>query len=225
MNVVERRNSVLTHTYLCMALSLLISFLSSLAFIHSPIAYAMLASGLHGVLVFVIMLIVECTLIHFVWKNAIHNPTLGLITLLIFSAVDGATLSGIFLVYSIHLIEQAFLISTVTFGAMSATGAFMKKNLSSWERPLMGMVIALLVVWFVELFLQSPVIYLVFSGIGIIIFSVLTMVDTNKIAHLADDSTLNPNSLAIIGALALYLDFINLFIYILNIVSSFSNNN
>ncbi|MFH1076564.1 MAG: Bax inhibitor-1/YccA family protein [Pseudomonadota bacterium] len=144
---------------------------------------------------------------------------------LLYSILNGATLSFIFLVYTSASISSTFLICSATFVACSAYGMITKRDLTSFggfiSMGLIGIVIASLV----NLFLKSPAVYMAVSYIGVFIFVGLTAYDTQKLKHMAltQPAELDSGAVrkgAILGALSLYLDFINLFLMLLRILGS-----
>jgi len=139
---------------------------------------------------------------------------------LLYSAINGLTLSFIFLVYTQSSIVSTFFITAGTFGAMSVYGAVTKRDLTSWGGFFFMGLIGLIIASVVNMFLHSEMIYWITSFIGVFIFVGLTAYDTQKIrrmsqAGFADEAS--RKKMAILGALTLYLDFINLFLYLLRI--------
>ena len=137
-----------------------------------------------------------------------------------FAAVMGVSLSSIFLIYTSNSIAQVFLITAIAFAGLSLYGYTTKKDLSGWGTFLMMGVIGLIVAMVVNIFLQSPAMMFAISAIGVLIFAGLTAYDTQKIkttylqmAHSGDTEWLG--KAAIMGALSLYLDFINMFVMML----------
>ena len=146
--------------------------------------------------------------------------TAGLIFLL-YSVLNGVTFSVIFLAYTMQSIASTFFITAGTFGAMSLIGYFTKKDLSGFGRFLMMSLIGLLIATVVNLFLQSTMLMWICTYAGVLIFSGLTVYDTQKIKNmfLMHGAEMNESTmkLALMGSLTLYLDFINLFLYLLRI--------
>ena len=144
----------------------------------------------------------------------------GLIFLL-YSVLNGVTFSVIFLAYTEQSIASTFFITAGTFGAMSLIGYFTKKDLSGFGRFLMMSLIGLLIATVVNLFLQSTMLMWICTYAGVLIFSGLTVYDTQKIKNmfLMHGAEMNESTmkLALMGSLTLYLDFINLFLYLLRI--------
>ena len=134
-----------------------------------------------------------------------------------FAAVMGLSLSSIFLVYTGTSIAKVFFISAATFGAMSLYGYTTQRNLSAMGSFLMMGLIGLIIAMLVNLFLKSTGLDFVISAVGVLIFAGLTAWDTQRIKEMFDpmeDGTIVGRK-AVMGALSLYLDFINLFLFLL----------
>ena len=130
-------------------------------------------------------------------------------------------LCTIFLAYSPGSIAKTFFITAGTFGAMSVYGYFTPNDLSRWGSFLFMALIGLIIASLVNIFMHSSTLDWIISIAGVIIFIGLTAWDTQKIKTMAAHSNgFNPSSLATIGALTLYLDFINLFLYLLRFFGS-----
>jgi FtsH-binding integral membrane protein len=141
----------------------------------------------------------------------------------IYSALNGLTLSVIFLAYTRASIASTFFVTAGTFGVMSVYGYTTKKDLSSWGSFFFMGLIGIIIASVVNIFLKSPMVYWVVTYAGILVFVGLTAYDTNKLkqmalAGFADEETEGKS--AVMGALALYLDFINLFLMLLRIFGS-----
>jgi len=139
---------------------------------------------------------------------------------LLYSAINGLTLSFIFLVYTSSSIASTFFITAGTFAAMSAYGALTKRDLTSWGSFLFMGLIGLVIASIANIFMQSEMIYWVTSYIGVFIFVGLTAYDTQKIRRMSQAGVADASSrkkMAILGALTLYLDFINMFLFMLRI--------
>ena len=142
-----------------------------------------------------------------------------------FAAVMGLSISWIFLVFTSYSIIQVFLITAIAFAGLSLWGYTTKKDISGWGSFLIMGVIGLLVAMVINIFLQSPAMMYAISMIGVLIFAGLTAYDTQKIktdyiahAHAMDSEWLAKS--AIMGALSLYLDFINLFMFLLQFLGN-----
>ena len=137
----------------------------------------------------------------------------------IFAGLMGASLSSIFLAYTGTSITRVFFITSGTFGAMSIYGYTTKKDLTKLGSFLFMGLIGIIIASLVNLFLNSSMMYFVISIIGVLVFVGLTAYDTQKIKnmYLASDSGEMIGKKAVMGALTLYLDFINLFIMLLRL--------
>lgn len=204
--------------YVWMTLALVITAITSVGVATSPLLMQVIFSNK---LLFFGMLIAEVGLV--VWLSArVHKLSLGTATLLfiLYSVLNGATLSMIFVAYSMTAIAKTFLVTACTFGAMAVYGYFTESDLSSWGRLLMMALIGLIIAAVVNIFLGSTMMDLVVSCIGVLVFVGLTAYDSQKIKkwlsyqEYADEGA---QKIALMGALTLYLDFVNLFLYLLRI--------
>lgn len=137
----------------------------------------------------------------------------------IFAALMGLFMSSIFVTYTGVSIARVFFITAGTFGAMSLYGYTTKRDLTGWGSFLMMGLIGMLIGMVVNWFLASAMLYYLVSAVGIIVFVGLTAYDTQRIKeqYYAGDSADIAGKKAIMGALRLYLDFINLFILLLSL--------
>jgi hypothetical protein len=135
----------------------------------------------------------------------------------VFAALMGLSLSSIFLVYTAQSITQTFFITAASFGALSLWGYTTKRDLTGMGTFLFMGVIGLIIAMVVNIFLASPALQFAISGIGVLVFAGLTAYDTQKIKEMyyEGDEVLVAGRKAIMGALTLYLDFINLFSFLL----------
>ena len=140
-----------------------------------------------------------------------------------FAAVMGVSISYIFVVFTDFSIAQVFLITAISFAGLSLWGYTTKKDISGWGSFLIMGVIGLIVASIVNIFIGSPAIMFAISVLGVLIFAGLTAYDTQDIkneylahAHHGDSEWLGKS--AIMGALRLYLDFINMFIMLLSLM-------
>lgn len=167
------------------------------------------------------LIIFELGIVFWMSKNITNissNMAIGLFML--YSALNGLTLSAILLVYTASSIASTFFITAGTFGAMSIYGYFTKKDLTSWGNLLFMALIGLIVASVVNIFWASSTMYWIITYAGVFIFVGLTAYDTQKIKNMSlelDAESEEGRKGAIMGALALYLDFINLFILLLRI--------
>jgi uncharacterized protein len=138
------------------------------------------------------------------------------VTFLIFSALMGLSISSIFFVYTAASIYQAFFTAAGMFGAMSVYGMVTKRDLTSWGSFFFMGLIGIIICSVINIWLKSPGLAWAVSFLGVFIFLGLTAYDTQKLKSYATVPELRGN-LAIYGALALYLDFINLFLMLLRL--------
>lgn len=138
----------------------------------------------------------------------------------LFTVINGVTLSSIFVIYTMASIAQTFFICSATFGVMAVYGYTTKRDLSSMGKLLFMALIGLIIATVVNIFMRSSGLDMAISYIGVLVFVGLTAWDTQKIKLMlanAEDMGEGAQKIALIGALSLYLDFINLFIYLLRI--------
>ncbi|GHS85966.1 membrane protein [Synergistales bacterium] len=167
------------------------------------------------------LIVVEVGLVFFLSMgiNRVSAATASTL-FIIYSLLNGVTLSSILLVYTGESVFTAFLTTAGMFGAMSVYGLYTKRDLTSVGGFLMMGLWGLIIAMVVNMFLGSGMLDLVISGIGVVVFMGLTAYDTQYLRELGGNVDVNglddqPRKLVIIGALKLYLDFINLFIYLL----------
>ena len=137
----------------------------------------------------------------------------------LFAALMGLSLSWILLVYTGVSVARVFFITSATFGAMSIYGYTTKRDLTRFGSFLMMGLIGIIIASLVNIFLKSSMMYFVISILGVLIFVGLTAYDTQKIKNMyySSDNEEQSGKKAIMGALTLYLDFINLFIMMLRL--------
>lgn len=159
----------------------------------------------------------------FALSAAINRLSLTTATLLfvLYSLLNGITLSSVFLVYTMSSIGSVFLITAATFGVMAFVGYTTKTDLSSMGKILLMALIGLIIATLVNVFLvKSTGFDLIISYAGVLIFVGLTAYDSQKIKEMllqAPDAGEGAQKIALLGALSLYLDFVNLFLYLLRI--------
>lgn len=142
------------------------------------------------------------------------------VVFLLYSGLTGLTLSSIFLLYTAGSIASTFVVSSLTFGAMSVYGLVTKRSLDGVGSFCFMGLIGLIVASLVNIFLKSTMLEFVVSCVGVIVFVGLTAYDTRRLKIMAaqvDADSEDGRKGAIVGALALYLDFINLFLMLLRL--------
>lgn len=204
---VERSNSMAA-VYGWMSVGLALTAMVSMTVVESPELFRALFGNRA---VFYGLILAEFGLVFTIGGFAIRmGAAVAAPLFLLYSALNGVTISGIFLVYTGQSIASAFLSTAGTFAVMSIYGLTTRRDLASLGSfcfmGLVGVVIASIV----NIFLHSPMIQFVVSGIGLIVFIGLTAYDTQKLKGASGGA-------AVAGALALYLDFINMFLFILQL--------
>ncbi len=153
---------------------------------------------------------------------AINRLSLTTATLMfvLYSVINGATMSFIFLAYTMSSITSVFFITAGTFAVMALFGYFTKTDLSSMGKILFMALIGIIIATIVNIFVKSSGLEMILNYLGVLIFVGLTAYDTQKIKQMlqmAPDAGEGAQKIALLGALSLYLDFINLFLYLLRI--------
>ncbi len=171
---------------------------------------------------FYILIFVELGLVWWM-SSRIDSMSSGFATglFILYSALNGVTLSVLFMIYTSASIASTFFITAGTFAACSAYGYFTKKDLTSMGGFLFMALIGLIIASVVNWFLASPALYWLISYVGVAIFIGLTAYDTQKLKKMSlglDVDSEQGKKGAVMGALALYLDFINMFIFLLRII-------
>ena len=156
---------------------------------------------------------------------AINRLSLTTATLMfvLYSVINGATMSFIFLVYTQSSIVNVFFITAGTFAAMALFGYFTKADLSSLGKILIMALIGIIIATIVNIFTKSEGLTVILNYLGVLVFVGLTAYDSQKIKQMlmmAPDAGEGAQKIALLGALSLYLDFINLFLYLLRIFGS-----
>ncbi|HEY2586544.1 MAG TPA: Bax inhibitor-1/YccA family protein [Tepidisphaeraceae bacterium] len=151
------------------------------------------------------------------------GPTGATILFMLFSAVNGLVLSGILLIYAKAIIASAFLITAAMFGAMSVYGLVTRRDLTSLGAYLFMGLIGIIIASVVSIFWHPTWLTVVINYVGVFIFVGLTAYDTQRLKHIALETQNDPRlaaRLSINGALMLYLDFLNLFLFIVSILGN-----
>ncbi len=142
---------------------------------------------------------------------------------ILYSAITGLTFSSIFVVFSMSSIATTFFITAGMFAAMALVGSFTKKDLSGMGKFALMALIGLIIAGIVNMFLRNAMMDFIVSGIGVLVFAGLTAYDSQKIRQMLQmQSEINESTqkLALFGSLSLYLDFINIFLYLLRFFGS-----
>lgn len=219
LSMSETFPALMRKVYVWMTLALVITGITAYGVASSP--GLMMAIATNSIL-FWGLIIAEFALVISI-TAAINRLSLSTATLLfvLYSVVNGATMSFIFAVYTSTSIASVFFITAGTFAVMAFIGYTTKTDLSSMGKILLMALIGMIIASLVNVFLiKSSGFDLIISYIGVLVFVGLTAYDSQKIKQMllsAPDAGEGAQKLALLGALSLYLDFINLFIYLLRI--------
>lgn len=212
-------SAILKNVYLWMTMALLISGFTAMLVAGNPVLIEKIFAG-RGTLF--LLFLAQFGLIWLI-SSRIGTMSFTTATLLFiaYSLLTGVTLSSIFVLFTVGSIASVFFITAGTFASVSIYGFITKKDLSTWRSYLLMGLIGLIIASIVNWFLASELMYWIISYVGVIIFVGLTAYDTQKIKQLASacyaENEETQNKVALLGAITLYLDFINLFLYILRI--------
>ena len=214
--------ALMRKVFVWMTLALAITGLTAYGVATSPAILSLIFSSK---VTFFGLIIAEFALV-FAISGAINRLSLSTATMLfiLYSVINGATLSSIFFAFSVATISKVFFITAGTFGAMALVGYTTKTDLTSMGKLLFMALLGIIIASVVNMFVASSGLDLILSYVGVLVFVGLTAYDTQKIKQMcqpAPDAGESAQKLALIGALSLYLDFINLFLYLLRI---FGNN-
>ncbi len=204
----------ISKTYLFMVLALGLTAL---------IAYFTVSTGFISILfksslVFFGLIIAEFVVVFWLSSSILRlSTTTAIFGFLLYSVLNGLTLSSIFLIYTRSSIVMAFLITAGMFFIMSLVGFTTKTNLLSFGGYLTTALIGLIIVSIVNIFLKSTGLYWIISAAGVLIFTILIAYSTQKLKIIANIASLENDSarFAVLAALELYLNFINLLLYVL----------
>lgn len=210
--------ALMRKVFVWMTLALAITGLTAYGVATSPAILSLIFSSK---VTFFGLIIAEFALV-FAISGAINRLSLSTATMLfiLYSVINGATLSSIFFAFSVATISKVFFITAGTFGAMALVGYTTKTDLTSMGKLLFMALLGIIIASVVNIFVASSGLDLILSYVGVLVFVGLTAYDTQKIKQMcqaAPDAGESAQKLALIGALSLYLDFINLFLYLLRI--------
>lgn len=216
----QRERSFIRQVYMWMALALLTTAAVAFSISISPSLMEALFSNRSS---FFVLAIAEVLIVAYL-SGRIHKMTsqTALLVFAVYSILNGITFSWIFLAYSLGSIASVFITTAGTFGVMCAYGYVTKKDLSSIGNLCFMALIGLIIASIVNIFIVNNAFSMIISVVGVIIFVALTAYDMQKIKRMA--ASLNysldadyTSKVSILGALTLYLDFINLFLYLLRL--------
>lgn len=214
-------SDVLTKSFLFMFLALLVTGITSLIVARSTFWISVVRNP--APLIIFAILEIACVIgATFAMKR--NNLVLSAVLFGAYSILNGVTLSIIFLAYQLGSIVQVFFIAAAIFGAMAVIGATTKKDLSNLGMICIVGLFGIIIASIVNMFLKSSGMDYVISIIGVVIFTGLTAYDVQKIKKMAATNVgYHPMVLGLYGAMELYLDFINLFLYLLRLLGKAKN--
>lgn len=223
--IAKQQATFISKVYMWMSLALFISGLTAYFTANSSGLLSLMFSPTGPTFLFYALIIGELGLV-FALSGVIHKMTLGLASaiFLFYSFINGMTLSIIFLAYTMSSIASTFFITAGTFAIMSLYGYFTKTDLTKFGRILSMALLGVLLAIVVNIFLKNSMLDLIISMVGVLIFVGLIAYDTQTLknigAQINTDIGENHSKIAIQGALSLYLDFINLFLFLLRFLGS-----
>ncbi|MBQ9536730.1 MAG: Bax inhibitor-1/YccA family protein [Desulfovibrionaceae bacterium] len=216
VSTVSAMSVYMSKVYFWMTIGLSITAITAFIVSHTSLVTSIITSPV----LLIALLVGEVGLVIAI-SAAIHKMSAQTATLLfaLYSFLNGLTLASIFLVYTLGSITNAFVATAGTFLAMSVYGTVTKRDLTSLGSFLFMGLIGLIIAMLVNVFLQSPAMDFVISGIGVLIFTLLTAYDTQKLRQFGEGAPTDDGQAlqrgVVLGALTLYLDFINLFLFLL----------
>ncbi len=213
----DQARAFMRQVYTTMAIGLAITGMAAWVVANNPDMLRFFYSGVMRWIVMLAPLGFVIFLSARIYRMSVQTAS---ITFGTYSLANGISLAFIFLIYDVGTIFQVFLITGGTFGAMALIGATTKVDLSQFRSVLFFGLIGIIIAMVVNMFMGSSTFDYIISIAGVLIFAGLTAYDTQKLLQIganADPESDTTRKVAIIGALALYLDFINLFLFLLRI--------
>lgn len=214
-----QERSFISKVYIWMGLGLLVTAITAYFVVSSGFVYTLANNSI----LFYGTIIAEFGLVIYlssrIKKMSAETATAAFI---IYSVLNGITLSLIILIYTGASIASTFMTSALTFGAMSAYGYFTKRDLTSMRSYLMMGLVGIIIASVINMFWANSTMYWIISYAGVLLFIGLTAYDTQKIKKIGAvvEGVQATQKMAIMGALTLYLDFINLFLFMLRILGN-----
>lgn len=217
--VQEVKNDFIPKTFFWMFLGLLGTAIVAWYTYSSGLFLKILVNDSFGILL--IAEVVVVLLFSFLFRKL--SPTAVGILYFIYAAINGVTMSTIFVVFELNSIVLLFVASSILFGGLAFYGYKTSKDLSNWRTLLFGTLIVGLIVSLINLFMKNAMIDIILDWVILLVFFGITAYDMNKIKQLSLDENLDKSKLHIYGAMELYLDFINIFLRILSIFGKRKN--
>ena len=213
-------NSVFRNVYLWMCGALTITGLVAYYVASNPsVMYSLFSNQMvfYGLIIAEFVLVVALTAA----INKISALTATLM-FLVYSVINGLTLSAIFVIYTMGSIATTFFVTAGTFGIMAIYGSVTKTDLTKIGNICFMGLIGIIIAALVNIFLKNSMMDMIISIVGVLVFVGLTAYDTQKIKQMLWNAEVNDTTqkLAVLGALTLYLDFINLFLHLLRLLGN-----
>jgi FtsH-binding integral membrane protein len=216
-------NAVMARVYLWMTLGLLVTTAVSFWVLSTPRVLLFFYGSFWAMMgLFVVQIALVIALV-----GALQKLSTGaaLALFFVYAALNGITISTIFVVYDIGTVTMAFGVAAIVFILMSVIGLVTKQDLTKWGPILFFGLIGLIIATVVNIFLRSSMLDMIITYAGILLFMGLIVFDTKYIKNMTyqaasqgGDTSLVVGKISVLGALKLYLDFINLFLYILRLL-------
>lgn len=214
--------SLMRSVYIWMALALAVTGLTAMTIATQPqIVYAIFANRA----IFWMLILAELGMVIYLSARimSMSFATAGIV-FVVYALLNGVTLSSLFLAYTAESIAQTFFVTAGTFGAMAVIGFLVKRDLSAIGRFFYMALIGLIIATVANAFFHNSGLAMICNYAGVVIFSGLTAYDTQKIKNMlvqfGDRRDETVMKLALLGSLSLYLDFINLFLYLLRFLGN-----
>lgn len=214
--------SLMRSVYIWMALALAVTGLTAMTIATQPqIVYAIFANRA----IFWMLLLAELGMVIYLSARimSMSFATAGIV-FVVYALLNGVTLSSLFIAYTAESIAQTFFVTAGTFGAMAVIGFLVKRDLSAIGRFFYMALIGLIIATVANAFFHNSGLAMICNYAGVVIFSGLTAYDTQKIKNMlvqfGDRRDETVMKLALLGSLSLYLDFINLFLYLLRFLGN-----
>lgn len=213
--------TLMRNVYIWMTLALVITGLTAMVTAKSEALMTFIFTNNWAVIA---LMILQLGLV-FYFSARINRMSFSTATavFILYSAITGLTFSSIFVVFSMSSIATTFFITAGMFATMALVGSFTKKDLSGMGKFALMALIGLIIAGIVNMFLRNAMMDFIVSGIGVLVFAGLTAYDSQKIRQMLQmQSEINESTqkLALLGSLSLYLDFINIFLYLLRFFGS-----
>lgn len=207
-------SKIMSKVYLWMSVGLAITFITGSIVANNPSALFAIFSNYTPI----ILAIIEIGLVIYLSARITKmNSTTAKIVFIIYSIVTGLTFSSIFLVYNISSIMAIFLVTALIMFIFSFLGSVINMDLTKISTYLFMALIGIIIVSIINIFVGSTGLEMFVSIVALIVFIIYIAFDVQNVKQLAESDYMNEENLAIYGALQLYLDFINIFLYLLRL--------